>query len=116
LPKVSVEAYTRILADFALSVGASQQKHILLLQDQAGWHTSKRLAVPPGIELINLPPYSPELQPAERLWRLTDEPLVNRSFDNLDPLQDLLEHRCTYLMTQPDLILQETLYHWWPLI
>jgi len=115
LPRVSVEAYTRILADFALSVGASQQNHILLLQDQAGWHTSKRLEVPTGIELIDLPPYSPELQPAERLWRLTDKPLVNRTFDDLDQLQNLLDQRCEYLLTQPDLISQETLFHWWPL-
>ena len=35
--------------------------------DRAGFHTSKDLEVPEGIELFYLPPYTPELQPAERL-------------------------------------------------
>jgi hypothetical protein len=36
----------------------------------AGWHVSGDLVVPPGIELAFLPPYTPELQPAEHLWPL----------------------------------------------
>jgi hypothetical protein len=34
--------------------------------------------VPDGLHPVTLPPYSPELQPAERLWALSDAPLVNR--------------------------------------
>ena len=44
---------------------------------------SESVVVPQGIYLEPLPPYSPELQPAERLWQLSDEPLVNKSFDTL---------------------------------
>lgn len=115
LPTVSTLAYSRVLQNFARSVGASSDKRILLLQDQAGWHTSSKLEVPLSIDLIDLPPYSPELQPAEKLWRLTDEPLANTLFDDLDALQASLEQRCEFLLTQPDLISQETLFHWWPL-
>jgi len=39
-----------------------------------------------GIELEFLPPYSPELQPAERLWCLVDEPLINEHFSTLSEL------------------------------
>ena len=53
---------------------------------------------------------------AERLWRLTDEPLANRVFDTLADLQEVLSERCAYLRTQPDLITQYTLFHWWPLV
>lgn len=115
LPGVSVAAYTHVLHDFAKSVAASSDKHILPVQDQAGWHTSKRLELPASVELLNLPPYSP-LQPAERLWRLTDEPVVNKTFADLDTLQDTLDQRCTFLLTQPDLISRNTLFHWWPLL
>ena len=114
LPTVSVEAYNYVLKNFAQSVGASESKYVLLLQDQAGWHTSKRLETPSSIELVDLPPYSPELQPAERLWRLTDAPLINKTFDTLDELQEQLSERCAYLLTQPKLLSRETLYHWWP--
>ena len=34
-------------------------------------------------------PHSPELQPAERLWPLTNEPLANRHFADLDAMETL---------------------------
>jgi transposase len=39
-----------------------------------------------------LPAYSPELQPAERLWPLVDAPLSNRTFDSIDELEGLLSY------------------------
>jgi transposase len=62
-----------------------------------------------------LPAYSPELQPAERLWSVTDEPLVNKSFDKIQDLEAVLSERCQILsatMTEP--IKNLTNYYWWP--
>ena len=42
--------------------------HAALVLDRAGWHVSRRLAVPDNITLVPLPPYSPELNPVERVW------------------------------------------------
>ncbi len=70
--------------------------------------------VPEGIHLEVLPPYSPELQPAERLWHLADEPLVNRCFETIDELEDVLENRCRTLMNMQQEIAALTHYHWWP--
>jgi hypothetical protein len=42
--------------------------HGIVLMDKAGWHTSGDLVVPENLSLIFLPPYSPELNPIERLW------------------------------------------------
>ena len=39
-----------------------------MVVDGAGWHTSKTLAIPDNITLVRLPPYSPELNPVERIW------------------------------------------------
>ena len=50
----------------------------MLVLDNAGWHGAANLKIPDGIRLIYLPPYSPELQPAETLWALVDEPIVNK--------------------------------------
>ena len=36
--------------------------------DGAGWHVSDDLVVPANLTLIHLPPYSPELNPVERVW------------------------------------------------
>lgn len=39
---------------------------------------------------VPLPPYSPELQPAERLWPLVNEPLANQAFETLDEVEELV--------------------------
>lgn len=62
--------FCRVLKDFALHFGVGKNKRIILPLDQAGWHMSLKLLVPEGIHLLPLPSYSPELQPAERLWPL----------------------------------------------
>ena len=41
--------------------------------DQAGWHTNYELEIPEGIHIILMLSHSPELQPAERLWPVTNE-------------------------------------------
>jgi hypothetical protein len=45
-----------------------------------------------------MPSHSPELQPAERLWSLVNEPIANRSFQNLDELEEVLFQRCQALV------------------
>lgn len=114
LPRVNGDWFNKALEIFAQQVGAGESKQILLVLDGAGWHGCKDLVVPQGIHLQVLPPYSPELQPAERLWRLADEPLVNRCFESLDDLEDILEERCRTLLTMQLEIKALTNYHWWP--
>jgi DDE superfamily endonuclease len=66
--------------------------HAVLLLDQAGWHLSTRLVVPPNITIIALPPKSPELNPMENIWQFVhDNWLSNRIFASYE---DLLEHCC----------------------
>jgi transposase len=59
-----------------------------------------------------LPPYSPELQPAERLWSLVDEPLVNQHFETIDAIEDVLAERCCVLAKMKNEICSLTNYHW----
>lgn len=66
-----------------------------------------------GVHLSFLPSHCPELQPAERLWPLVDEPIANRSFENLDELEEVLYQRCRKLLTQRALIRDLTRFHWW---
>jgi transposase len=67
-----------------------------------------------GIILEPLPPDSPELQPAQGLWALADEPLVNKSFETLDELEGVLCQRCQILSSMPAQIQALTHYHLWP--
>lgn len=64
--------------------------HVVLVLDQAGWHRSKALKVPDNMTLLPLPPYSPELNPIERLWSwLKSHQLSNRIYKNYDDLLDI---------------------------
>ncbi len=54
------------LAEFAASL--PEDAHAVLVLDRAGWHRAKALEVPAGVTLIHLPPYSPALNPVERVW------------------------------------------------
>ena len=58
--------------------------------------------------------YTPELQPAEHLWPLVDEPVANRYFETLDGLAAVLADRCRTLQHDRDLIAANTTFHWWP--
>ncbi len=55
------------LAEIAQAVAPGA--HAVVLLDQAGWHQSKRLAVPTNITLVPLPAKAPELNPVENIWQ-----------------------------------------------
>ena len=60
------------------------------------------------------PPYSPELQPAETLWALVDEPIVNKHIATIEELEEKIANQCVALAEQPDRIQKRAGFHWWP--
>lgn len=114
LPSMRTEAMSTALAAFAADEGIDATHRAVVVWDGAGGHTSTGLVVPAGIDLVPLPPYSPELQPAERLWPLVDEAIANHSFADLDALEDVLVNRCRTLRQDRATIRAVTCYHWWP--
>lgn len=116
LPTVNVEVFSRALAAFAAEVGAGPTKQIVLVLDRAGWHSSAQLTLPEGIQLVFLPAYSPEVQPAERLWPLSNEPLANRVFASLDELEEVQAEHCRWLQDHPEVVRAHTCFHWWPIL
>ena len=103
-----------MLARFARAVGAGTGKTVILVLDRAGWHGAGKLVPPEGVRLVFQPPYTPELQPAERLWPLAREAVANRNFAGLADLDRALAARCLVLAGQPDLVKGHTRFHWWP--
>lgn len=78
------------LQAFARGEGIDPEHPVALVVDNAGWHRSPRLTLPPGLNLVFLPPYSRELHPAERLWLLVDEVVANRVFATITEMEDAL--------------------------
>ena len=64
---------------------------ILLVADGAAWHKSKGLKIPSNIEIHPLPPYTPEMNPIEQIWKeLRKCGFHNEVFSSLDKVMDRL--------------------------
>ena len=64
----------------------------VMVVDGASSHKSKELEIPKNISLVFLPPYSPELNPAEQIWNvLRRDYFANRVFDSLDAATEQAE-------------------------
>ena len=103
-----------MLTLFAREAGAGPERIIVLVLDNAGWHATPGLAVPEGLRLVHLPPYTPELQPAETLWTHVDEPIVNQHFDTLADLDAAVARQCVVLNADRNRVRGQAGFHWWP--
>jgi hypothetical protein len=114
LPTVNTPAVALALATVARDERIDATHRAVLVVDRAGGHSAADLRLPEGIDLVFLPAASPERQPAERLWSLIDEPVVNRAFPNLDALETVLVDRCRTLEAEPQRLQAHTHFHCWP--
>lgn len=81
----NLEAISLNLAEIAIMV--SPGRHAVLMLDQAGWHLSAALTVPPNITLLPLPAKCPELNVMENVWQfMRDNWLSNRVFATYDDI------------------------------
>ena len=69
---------------------------------------------PEHFHLLFLPPHSPEFQPAEHLWQLTNTELVNRHFFSFEELEDAQSESCVALREQQGLVRSVTCFRSWP--
>lgn len=65
--------------------------------DGAGWHKSDKLKYSNNIRIIIQPPYSPELNPIEKLWQyIKDHTIKNRIYKTLRNLENAA---CKFIRT-----------------
>ena len=89
-PTVNTHYMNKHLQFISLEAGADA--HVVLVLDQAGWHVAKALKVPENMTLLYLPPYSPELNGAERIWFfMRSHYLSNRVFKDYDELFECIK-------------------------
>ena len=87
LPRADTPAMSVFLAEFAKTL--PENEHAVMVLDQAGWHGANALEIPDNVTLISLPPYSPELNPVERLWLYLRERFLSlRVFEDQEAIID----------------------------
>lgn len=87
--------------------------NILMILDGAGWHRAQALRPPEHLQLMALPPYSPELNPVEHLWdELREKYFHNLAFDSLDAVEDQLVVALRAFENNPDQVKSITYWPW----
>ena len=67
-------------------------EYVVIFMDKAAWHTTGKLVIPDHVSLEFLPPYSPQLNPVEVLWKeLRKDHFHNKVFANMDAVENQLE-------------------------
>jgi putative transposase len=85
--------------------------YIVLVVDGASWHTTQKLICPENIELFQLPPYTPEMNPIEQVWR----EIRTRGFRNeiFETLEDVVDRLCSTVCSLTDDVIKSiTLRDW----
>lgn len=113
LPNLQATSVEIFLREFAVCYGLGTQKIAILLWDGAPAHRAN-LKVPAGIELVRIPPHTPELNPSERLWQPLREVVANRTFEQIEDMEEVLINEMRDLSEQKEYLSGMTNYHWLP--
>jgi len=113
LPNLQAASVEIFLSEFARARAIGKERRAILLWDGAPAHRAA-LKVPEGIELFQLPAYTPELNPSERLWSPLRESVANRAFQKIEEMEEVLIKEIRDLSEQKDYLSSLTNYHWLP--
>ena len=84
---------------------------IVMVCDGAAWHKSKAMQIPDNIRILHIPPYTPEMNPMEQIWReLRTQGFRNEVFATLDKVMERLCETINSLT--PETIISITLREW----
>lgn len=87
LPLCNGNTFQIFLDQFSLQ---NEQELKLIVLDNGAFHKARTLVIPDNIVLIFLPPYSPELNPAEKIWARFKRQFTNQFFKTMDDLQEFV--------------------------
>ena len=111
---LNADCFQAFLNEFAIEANASTDSPILLLLDNARAHIAKKLKIPPGIIFCFLPPYSPQIQPIERLWPVLNQCIANKLIKTYNELETRVIRKCRKLMLYGTKLVQKlTCFSWW---
>lgn len=110
LPYVDASMMSHFLAH---TTSTFPNDHCVMIMDRAGWHVARDLEVPASMTLVPLPPYSPELNPVEQVWKYTrTNDLRNQTYDHVEDVMDAVEASLHTLHANPNLVHSTTAFDW----
>lgn len=110
LPWVNAQTMSLFLTTVAQ---CHADEFVVMVMDQAGWHIASELEVPENMRLVLLPPYSPEINPAEHIWdALREDCIGNTVFNSLDAADKALSAGLLSLESNPFRMQSLTGFKW----
>ena len=110
LPEVNSETMSIFLAEVAQRHAKEQ---IVMVLDGAGWHRAADLRIPSNVQLLPLPPYSPQLNPMEHIWdEIREKWFPNLVFNSLEAVEDRLVESVLALENDPISVSSITGFDW----
>lgn len=110
LPDMTIESFQAFIDEFIEFVGADAA--VRLITDGAAAHRSNRLKLGEQMKIENLPPYSPELNPVERLFKELRKELKNRVFENLREVEEAVVQAIKPYLKDGSRVKKLTFYGW----
>lgn len=110
LPDMRVESFQAFLDEFVKFVG--EKNFVRLITDGAAAHRSTRLEVDEQLTIEHLPPYSPELNPVERLFKELRKELKNLVFESLEAVEKAVIKAIEPFMKDGSRVKKLTFYSW----
>ncbi|MEM9680782.1 MAG: IS630 family transposase [Bacteroidota bacterium] len=104
-PFVSNGIFEDYLKDFSTQ---NPRELKIVIIDNAGFHACQNITIPDNIKLIRIPPYAPELNPAEKVWQWMKDRTAMKLFKDVKALQDNITQIISQL--NPELIMSITGY------
>jgi transposase len=94
LPECNGDMFQIYLNEFS---NQDPEEYKIIVLDNGAFHKAKTLKIPENICLLFLPPYSPELNPAENMWGILKRKFTNKLFNTLEEISDFLYQECVKL-------------------
>ena len=71
-----------------------------MVLDNGSFHKAKTLKIPTNIKLRFIPPYSPELNPAEKMWARIKRAFTNKLFHSLEQISSFIDEAVSKINKQ----------------
>ena len=105
-PLVSNDIFEGFLKDLS---NQNPRELKIIITDNAGFHACQNIDIPENIRFIRIPPYTPELNPAEKVWQWMKSKVAMKIFKDVETLQEKITEMVKQL--NPQLIKSITSYN-----
>lgn len=97
LPLCNAQTFQSFLDAFALQ---NPHEFKIVVLDNGAFHKATALQIPENIALLFLPAYSPELNPAEKIWAMLKRKFTNKLYQTLDQISEFIEQIIPLLLPE----------------